>query len=122
MLIQFKTEDGNSWRCNTLNRTWQKFLAGACPQNGQEATPAESGKLTAQTMGVYSLAGRTPPDLCSFGIFFDGAGEVLTVYVRANVDVTELTMPVPFKTIQYKVVSAAPAPKVQMQTRTIKMR
>jgi hypothetical protein len=60
--------------------------------------------------------------------FDSDAGTVLTIYLRANEDITELTMPRPINTIQYKVISApqesmpaqAEGGKVYSQTRRVR--
>lgn len=118
MFVQFKTLDDLVWQADFEALTW----ARVSPLNGQtEPEVLESGKLVPQMMGVFSMAGRRPPELCSLGHMFVGKGEVLTVCLRANVEIKDFTMPVPFSAIRYQVISALPQPEIKSMTRTVRL-
>lgn len=115
MLVQFKTLDDQLWRADFEALTWEKV----CPQNGQDEI--EAGKLVPQMMGVFAMAGRRPPELCSLGHMFVGKGELLTICLRANVEIKDFTMPIPISVIKYQVISALPQPEIRSMTRTVQV-
>lgn len=110
MVIQFRTEDESIFFADTVKGKWARIDQPATVANQGDIQLLEEGPLVNQGYGVYVMKGRTPETegpgakLSGFGIMPVVEGDVLDVYIRANVKVHEFTMPVPVNRINYKVI------------------
>lgn len=103
MIAQFEVvADGSKWEVDTENLTYK--LLTDDPESGI------SGELVFQTFNVFSLAGRRPDTegpgagLCTILLTPLPVGQTLFIYLRANIEVRNFTMPHPIKEIRYEIV------------------
>lgn len=103
MIAQFEVvSDGSKWEIDVENLTWSQVT------DDPENTPR--GELVFQTANLYNLSGRTPDSpapgagLCSVLLIALPVGQVLWIYLRANVETKNFTMPRPIKEIRYEII------------------
>lgn len=107
MLIQFTvTSDNSLWVCDTQFLQWGRVSS---PAKDSESKVLESGKLIPKGFGIYGLESRTPKDgLCTIGTYVVGIGQTVKIYLRANVEVKDFTMPVPIRQVLYEILPSDP--------------
>lgn len=104
MIIQFRTQDDSLFVLDTATELWAEVNT---PAADPESKVIQNGKLIPQGFGVYALAGRKD-GLRTIGTFLIPYQTTITLYVRANVEIKDLTMPVPFTEILYEVLPQDP--------------
>ena len=110
MLIQFVTESDNQiYIADTLQMAWARVSA---PHNDPNSVVEEAGKLVPQGFGIYALDGRIKPGqtegLATIGIFVVAIGTTVKIFLRANVQVKDFTMPVPINQVLYEILPSDP--------------
>jgi hypothetical protein len=107
VLLQFNVVSDNSiWITDTQFLNWARVSA---PGTDPESKVLESGKLTPKGFGIYGLEGRTPKDgLTTIGTYVVGIGSMVKIFLRANVEVKDFTMPAPIRQILYEILPADP--------------
>jgi hypothetical protein len=112
MLLQFAVEKDNSlWICDVQTMQWARVSAPASDPNSKIE---ESGKLVPQGFGIYALEGRTPKTegpgagFSSIGNYVVAIGTTVQIFLRANVQIKDFTMPVPIRQILYKILPTDP--------------
>lgn len=114
MLLQLQTKDDSLWILDTQYLKWARVSESPDPENTEKSIVLEHGKLIPQGFGVYALEGRRPDTegpgagFCTAGIFTIGLGQTVEIYIRANVEVKNFTMPLPINHINYKILPADP--------------
>jgi len=105
MILQFQTADNKMFMVDTAAEIWAQIDK---PALDPASVALERGTLIPQGFGVYALKGRKE-GLRTIGAFLVPYQTTVTLYVRANVEIKELTMPVPFNEILYEVLPQDPS-------------
>lgn len=98
MVAQFNTLDGTLWSVDTENMTWEGG--------------GDSGELTFQNNNIYHLSPRVPTTegpgagLCTVLVTSLPVGQILWMYLQANVPTRNFTMPKPITQIRYEIIGA----------------
>lgn len=114
MLLQFRTKDDAIWILDTQHMKWARVSEPPDPTNDEKSIVQEFGALVPQGFGVYALEGRRPDTegpgagFCTAGVFVVGLGQTVEIYVRANVEVKDFTMPLPINHVSYKILPSDP--------------
>jgi len=115
MLLQFKVaKDDSLWICDVQFLNFARISAPPDPTNLEASVVLEQGKLIPQGYGVYSFEGRTPKTegpgagLCSIGNYLVGIGPTVKVFIRANVEIKDFTMPAPIRQVLYEILPTDP--------------
>lgn len=110
MLLQFQVVSDNSlWIVDTQYLQWGRVSAPPNPTQPEESKVLESGKLVPKGFGIYGLEPRTPKDgLATIGTYVVGIGTTVKIYLRANVEVKDFTMPVPIRQVLYEILPSDP--------------
>lgn len=110
MLLQFtEISNNNLWVCDTQFMQWARVSSPPNPQQPEESKVLEHGKLVAKGFGIYGLDPRKPSDgLATIGTYVVGIGQSVKIYLRANVEVKDFTMPVPIRQVLYEILPADP--------------
>lgn len=107
MLLQFTTvQDSSIFICDTQYLQWGRVSA---PQSDKESKVLESGKLVPKGFGIYGLEPRTPKDgLATIGTYVVAIGQTVKIFLRANTEIKDFTMPVPIRQILYEILPSDP--------------
>jgi hypothetical protein len=106
MLFQFTVvEDNSIWVCDVQFLQWGRVSS---PAKDAESKVLESGKLVPKGFGIYGLEPRTPPGLATIGTYMVGLGNTIKIYIRANVEIKDFTMPAPIRQILYEILPSDP--------------
>lgn len=125
MLLEFKTMDDSLFLVDIEFAKWNRIRR---PYVDEKSEILESGETISQGFGIYNLKGRTVETtgpgagLCTIGVVPLCMGTILNIYLRANVQIKEFTMPIPINTVMYEVAEPfAPLvqPTVHKQTRAV---
>src|SRR6266403_3300549 len=112
MLFQFKVvADDSIWIVDTQYLQFGRVSAPPNPQQPEESKVLESGKLVPKGFGVYGFDGRRPDQgngLATIGTYVVGIGATVKIYLRANVEVKDFTMPVPIRQGLYEILPSDP--------------
>lgn len=104
-MLQFtEVSTGSIWIVDTQFLQWGRVSA---PQSDSESKVLESGKLVPKGFGVYGLEPRRD-GLQTIGTYLVGLGNTVKIYIRANVEIKNFTMPVPIRQILYEILSSDP--------------
>ena len=112
MLLQFKTTDDAIFIVDVQTMNWARVSA---PGTDPESKVLENGKIIPQGFGVYALEGRRPDDkdipgagLSSIGNYVVAIGQTVKIFIRANVEIKDFTMPVPIRQVLYEILPTDP--------------
>lgn len=102
MIARFEViADSSVWEVDVENLTWRQV---------SDEPDAPAGKLSLASYGVYSMAPRRP-DTPGMGAGLSTVlitplpvGQILYLYLRANVETRNFTMPKPITSIRYEIL------------------
>lgn len=105
MLLQFQENDA-FFLVDLSEQVWLKTLTPPTIDSGEIVIKdaLERGVLSGAGYKTWALNPRKPPELCSIGIDIIGSGTTAVIYVRANTEIKNLTMPRPIKTVLYEIL------------------
>jgi len=104
VLIQFKVvETSEIFVADTLQMMWAQVSG---PSSDPNSIVQRNGKLVPQGFGIYALEGNQKP--ATIGVFVVAMGVTVKIFLRANVEVNEFTMPVPISQVLYEVLPTDP--------------
>jgi hypothetical protein len=112
MLLQFTaTNDESIWIADTQYLNWARVSSPPNPAQPEESKVLESGKLIPKGFGIYGFEGKTPKigsGLATIGTYVVGIGSTIKIYLRANVEVKDFTMPAPIRQVLYEILPSDP--------------